>query len=147
VVNVQVIFLEMKSKSDLIKKMSKLCLCCDLNLSKRLISKQITLAHQHLNIVCAMKAKAKATDCTKSQSLSRKIRALKLQEKCLVFKQALCMYHSTADLNHMITQLKEEKPPSEILTSVNHALEDCNWLAVNLFSSATTNFSFSAIVD
>jgi len=143
----QAVFLKMKSKSDLIKEMGKLCLCHDLNLSKRLISKQITLAHQHPDIVCAMKAKAKATDHTESQSLSRKIRALKLQEKRLVFEQALCMYHSTADLNHMVTQLKEKKLPSEILTSVNHVLEDCNWLAANLFSSATTNSSFSVIVN
>lgn len=92
-VDVQAVFLGTESKSDLIKEMGKLCLRRDPNLPKRLTSKQITLAHQHPDIVCAMEAKAKATDRAESQSLSRKIRALKLREERLVFEQALRRRH------------------------------------------------------
>jgi len=70
---------------------------------------------------------------------------MKLQEERAALAEALCDYHSTADLDHMVAQLKGEEPPSQILAPVEHAIADRNWLAVNLFLPVTDE-SFADIV-
>ena len=59
--------------------------------------------------------------------------------------KTLCDYHSTANLNYMIVQLKKVKLFSQILALIEHIISDCNWLINNLFDSVTDE-SFVNIV-
>jgi len=70
---------------------------------------------------------------------------MKLQKKHVALTEVLCDYHSTADLNYMIVQLKREKTPSQILALIKHIIADHNWLTVNLFL-LMINESFTDIV-
>lgn len=56
------------------------------------------------------------------------------------------IFHSAADLDHMVTQLNGEGPASKMLTPVPHVLEERRQLAHDLFQPAT-EFSFAKMVD
>lgn len=57
IIDVQATFLNTVSRTDLIKKIKKLCLRRDSNLSKRLSDHQRTQAHQHPDVIRAQKEK------------------------------------------------------------------------------------------
>lgn len=149
-VDVQAAFLGQDSMSDLIKEIGKLCLRRDPKLPKRLTDTQRTLVHQHPDIISAEQAKImlqkQVGSGTEHRRLCQRIRAMKLREERAALAKALHDYHSTADLDHMVAQLKGEEPPSEVLAPVEHAVADRNWLAANLFLPVTDE-SFANIVE
>lgn len=57
IVDVQTIFLDTAFRSDLIKKIEKLCLRRDSNLLKRLSNDQCMQTHQHSDVIHAQKQK------------------------------------------------------------------------------------------
>ena len=135
----------------MIKEIEKLCLHQDSNLSKHLTDSQQASAHWHSDIISAKQTKVAlqknqislahsnikpAVNSSKSiefRQLYQWIWAMKLQKKRAALTEALCNYNSTADLNHMIVQLKREKTSSQILALIKHIIADHNWLTVNLF--------------
>ena len=129
--------------SDLIKEIGKLCLHQDPKLSKCLTDSQRALAHRHPDIIgveqakiklkkqigsvhSSMKEAAKSPKGIKYQQLCGQARAMKLQEEHAALVKTLHDYHSTADFDHMVVQLKEEKPSSQSLASVEHVIQDRN---------------------
>lgn len=71
---------------------------------------------------------------------------MKLREERAALAKALCDYHSTADLEHMVAQLKGEEAPSQVLAPIKHVIADHKWLASNLFLPVTDE-SFTDIVE
>ncbi len=149
--------------SNMIKEIGKLCLRRDPNLPRRLTDSQRASAHQHPDIISAEQAIVglqkkvslvhsicrQAADSPKGieyKRLRSQIRAMKLREERAALKEALRHYHSTADLDHMVAQLKGEEPSSRLLAPVEHAIADRNWLAANLFLPVTDE-SFADIVE
>ena len=149
--------------SNMIKEIGKLCLRRDPNLPRRLTDSQRASTHQHPDIISAEQAIVglqkkvslvhsicrQAADSPKGieyKRLRSQIRAMKLREERAALKEALRHYHSTADLDHMVAQLKGEEPSSRLLAPVEHAIADRNWLAANLFLPVTDE-SFADIVE
>jgi len=160
---VQAAFLGQDSLSGLIKEIGKLCLRRDPNLPKRLTDSQRALAHRHPDIIgveqakvelkreiesvySSMKQAAESPEGIKYRRLYSQGRAMKLREERAALAKTLHDYHSTADLDHMVAQLKGEEPSSQILAPVNHVIPDRNWLAGNLFDPVTDE-SFANIVE
>jgi len=65
---------------------------------------------------------------------------MKLQKKCVILVKTLHDYHSTADLDYIIVQLKRVKPSSQILALIKHVISDRNWLADNRFNTTSDVF-------
>jgi len=145
-VDVQAALLGQDSISDMIEEIGKLCLRRDPDLPKRLTDSQRASAHRHPDIISAEQAKvelqkqislahsntrsaADSPEGIESRRLCQRIRAMKLREERAALAEALRRYHSTADLDHMVAQLKGEEPPSQILAPVEHAIANRNWLA------------------
>jgi hypothetical protein len=93
-----------------------------------------------------MKQAAESPEGIKYRWLCGQARAMKLWEEHAALVKTLHDYHSTADLDHMVAQLKGEEPSSQILAPVKHVIPDCNWLAGNLFDPVTDE-SFANIVE
>ena len=165
VVDVQAAFLGLESRSDLIKEMGKLRLRRDPNLPKELSGAQKKIAHQepdlidaqkeHNNLYIELKSRygqlQKAPlDCTvrhRHKELAQTIRKLKLQYERVALQKLLENFHSNADLDHMVMQLKGEAPVTQAtLPPLQHSLPDREWLANKLFSPADDD-TFAQIVE
>ena len=135
VVDVQATFL------DTVKNIRKLCLHRILNLPKRLSGHQRTQAHQHPDVIRAQKEKdllaqklkndfntikngSKSSDGIQHTRVQSRLRVLKLRVKREAFTKILRDFHSAVDLNHMMTQLNREEPPSNMLTLVPYVLKE-----------------------
>lgn len=164
IVDVQATFLGQSSKSDLIKEMGKLTLRRDPNLPKQLTDAQKKEAHQVPALISAKsrwhllgrqlkqefgqinKAPQGCLVTTERQDLCRKIKTLKLRYEREAFEKLLNNFHSNADLEHMVAQLKGEKPlTTSMLAPVEHTLAQRTELAEILFSPANDS-SFAQIV-
>ena len=163
VVDVQALFLGHTSRSDLIKEIGKLCLRRDSNLPKALTDIQKKQAHDHNGIVkleqkrtalklelnCEFGTLTKGSSSLKGieyKKLNNKINALKICGECKAFEKLLRDFHSTADLEHMVAQLRKEEPASSMLAPVEHILEQRRRLAEDLFLPVTDS-SFAKIVE
>ena len=159
----QAIFLGHTSRSDLIKEIGKLCLRRDSNLPKALTETQKKQVQKHDDIVrldqkraalkselkCEFGTIAKGSSSPKGieyKNLHNKINALKVRGEREAFEKLLRDFHSTADLDHMVAQLRGEEPASSMLAPVEHILEERRRLAEDLFLPVT-NSSFAKIVE
>ncbi|KAI4192102.1 MAG: hypothetical protein LQ350_008699, partial [Teloschistes chrysophthalmus] len=163
VVDVQATFLGTASRGDLIKEIGKLCLRRDPNLPKRLLEQQRTQAYQRHDITRAQEEKNALAQKLKDDFGSIKngskspigiqhtrvysrLQALKMRAEREAFAKLLRDFHSAADLDYMVTQLKGEEPASQMLTPVPYILEERRQLAHDLFQPATES-SFATMVD
>ena len=80
---------------------------------------------------------ANSQELSQHRELARKIQTLKLHYEREAFRKLLQTFHSNADLEHMILQLKEEISPTRFMfTPVKFALPERDWLANHLFVPA-----------
>ena len=149
VMNVQAVFLGQNFMLNMIKEIEKLCLHQDPKLPKHLTDSQQILVHQHPKIISAEQVKIVLQKQirlgTEYQCLCSQIWAIKLWEECVALAMTLHNFHSTVNLNHMVTQLKKKKSASQILVLIKHVIVNHNWLTANLFLLVTDE-SFINIV-
>ena len=141
IVDVQATFLGRESKSDLIKEMGKLTLRRDPNLPKKLSEAQRKAAHQTPDIDKAIdelaitkqhlkqafdqinKAPAGHPITLAHKRADQKVKTLKLQSERIAFEKLLTGFHTNADLEHMVRQLKGEMEVTvPMLAPVHHIL-------------------------
>ncbi|KAL8640700.1 MAG: hypothetical protein Q9228_002414, partial [Teloschistes exilis] len=163
VVDVQATFLGTASRADLIKEIGKLCLRRDPNLPKQLSDHQRTQACQRPDIIriqqekdaLAQKLKndfgtikngSQSIDGIQYTRVKNKLRASKMLAEREAFTKLLRDFHSTADLDHMVTELNGEEPASQMLDPVQHILEERRQLAHDLFQPAAVS-SFAQMVE
>ncbi|KAI4086156.1 MAG: hypothetical protein L6R37_008439, partial [Teloschistes peruensis] len=163
VVDVQATFLGTASRADLIKEIGKLCLRRDPNLPKQLSDHQRTQACQRPDIIriqqekdaLAQKLKndfgtikngSQSPDGIQYTRVKKKLRASKMLAEREAFTKLLRDFHSTADLDHMVTQFNGEEPASQMLDPVQHILEERRQLAHDLFQPAAVS-SFAQMVE
>ena len=158
IVDVQATFLGQESKSDLIKEMGKLTLRRDPNLPKKLTQEQKVQAYHVPELIDACQNFALLGRDMQSQfgalnkapkgnliinernKLRQRINTMKLRFEREALEKLL------EDYQHMIAQLKGEKPISTpMLAPVNHVLRECTELAHRLFQSADDS-TFALIV-
>ena len=165
IVDVQATFLGQDSKSDLIKEMGKLTLRRDPNLPKKLTNEQKAQAYNVPELIAACQQFALLRRDIQSQfgamnkapegnlfigehnKLRQRINTMKLCFKREALEKLLRDYHTNADLQYMIAQLKGEKPISTpMLAPINYVLPERIELAHRLFQPAD-DFTFTLIVS
>ena len=162
-VDVQAIFLGTASKADLIKELGKLCLRRDPHLPKRLSDQQKREAYERPDIIQTQRERAGSERALKDrfgcsskargspegeafQKIQSKLQGLKRQAEREAFSRTLRDFHSVADLEHMVLQLKGQTPTSPLLVEAPFVLEERKHLAHDLFRPAT-EATFAAMVD
>ena len=165
IIDVQATFLGQESKSDLIKEMGRLALRRDPNLPKELTPAEKQQAHQDKDLIEAKanfeelskklrheygqinKAPAGSEDLLKRNALRTQIISLKSKCERKAFQEILENFHSNADLEQMVLQLKGEKPMKlSMLEPTQHALPERKELAELLFVPADSS-TFPRIVN
>lgn len=166
VVDVQATFLGQDSKSDLIKEMGKLALRRDPNIPKGLTDVQKQEAHQAPELQDAEtnwrslghqlkqqygqinKVPKECPLAAERHELKKKVNKLKLRYEREAFDKLLNTFHSNADLEAMVAQLKGERlPTTAALAPIEHSLPQRNELATSLFKPAEDDITFSRIVE
>ncbi|KAI4088490.1 MAG: hypothetical protein L6R37_008196 [Teloschistes peruensis] len=89
---------------------------------------------------------SKSPDGIKYTRVQSRLRASKMRAEREAFTKLLRDFHSTADLDHMVTQLNGEEPASQMLDLVQHILEERRQLAQDLFQPGAMS-SFARMVD
>ena len=155
IVDVQATFLGQTSRSDLIKEVGKLTLRRDPNLPKALTPQQKKKAHQAEDLVAAEqrrdvlgaalrqefghinKAPPEHVLSIERKEVMRTITTLKIRYEREAFQRFLRDFHTNADLQHMVGQLRgEEAVTASALKPVQHAHKERNELACRLFEPA-----------
>ena len=165
VVDTQAAFLGQEPMSDLIKEMGKMALRRDPNLPKGLTEAQKEEAHLAEDLVqariecnelrCQLKHAYRyinqaPNECPMLQryrELKKKINTLKQRYEREAFDDILADFHSNADLESMIAQLKGEPLTSTVgLPAIQHGMPQRNELARSLFKPIEDDDAWSRVV-
>ena len=165
VVDTQAAFLGQEPMSDLIKEMGKMALRRDPNLPKGLTETQKKEAHLAEDLVqariecnelrCRLKHAYRYINqapkdypmLKQYRDLKKKINTLKQRYEREAFDGVLADFHSNADLESMITQLKGEPLTSTVgLPPIQHSIPQRNELARSLFKPIEDDDAWSRVV-
>ena len=164
IIDVQAIFLGQMSHSDLLKQIGKMHLRQDSRLPQKLTEAQRRAAWEaepeiaelwdeiqemgrDLKDTYGTIAKGDNTPQGRDRKvLLRNLKSRRKMAEIRKFRELLRNFHDTADLDHIVAQLRGEETLSYSLQPIDLVLDDRRWLADALFEM-TNDVQFGHIVD